>query len=444
LERHVGWKPDALRTTWSVFHYCCRSPSKYTCWQDLSGSYERCCFPALPALIEGNSSTFPLGWAHREISEDLERWSSGFHHSKLSEFYGSLASASIRAERQEKKFGYETFLPGVSSVYRFVVSDGQLHDISRADMLAGKQEEQDLLSIRLLERSLGLRALPEGVDFIYVPDNGPNCVPGLDLCEAIGAYAFQAGSGDFPICQLPVPILAVGRCFSDNALRVPHVAQLTGISLRDLNILAQVDLYPWAFKSPSLFWRGSPPLEYYWQQSPGRTDYERFCSTVRGRLVALSAMFGKEVLDARFIDLGERNAKNPDLRRALEHMSLGNWTEKIEWVSRKYIVHVEGQYGSYSHGLSWKLLSGSLVFYTGTPHQDNWIHNGIEAWRHYVPVSPDLSDLKAKLHWAQANDDEAQHIATRAFEFGLRHLSWENSLAYLAVLLRGYSNLLQQ
>lgn len=61
-----------------------------------------------------------------------------------------------------------------------------------------------------------------------------------------------------------------------------------------------------------------------------------------------------------------------------------------------------------------------LLFHHITPTKD-YIHDRIQPWKHYIPVATDLSDLKSKFDWAEANPLEAKKIADQGTEF-VKHL----------------------
>lgn len=194
-----------------------------------------------------------------------------------------------------------------------------------------------------------------------------------------------------------------------------------------------------------LYWRGAGCLESFADSISPQTisAYERFHRTQRGRLLQLSILLGQNRVDARLSALDELTVFDPNLRRTLHDTYRSNWTESYEWCSRKYVFHTDGQYGGYSYGLGWKLLSGSLLFLVGTPLQESWLQDAIQPWREFVPVKPDFSDIEDKIQWAEENSIEAQRIVARAVKFGLQDLSWEHSLAYFALLLKDYVKILR-
>ena len=63
----------------------------------------------------------------------------------------------------------------------------------------------------------------------------------------------------------------------------------------------------------------------------------------------------------------------------------------------KMITLAEGN--DMSSGLKWALLSGSAILMP-TPSVDSWARESLlEPWVHYIPVTPDFSDLEDKARW---------------------------------------------
>ena len=67
-----------------------------------------------------------------------------------------------------------------------------------------------------------------------------------------------------------------------------------------------------------------------------------------------------------------------------------------------------------------KLAMGGLLFHHLTPTKD-YIHDRMKPWVHYVPVAPDLRDLKEKFQWAEAHQEAAKMIADQGSAL-MRHI----------------------
>jgi hypothetical protein len=76
----------------------------------------------------------------------------------------------------------------------------------------------------------------------------------------------------------------------------------------------------------------------------------------------------------------------------------------------KYQIDLGGGGGTTWTGTLQKLAMPGLLFHHVTPTKD-YIHDHMVPWVHYVPIAPDLSDLKEKYDWAEAHPDAAKMIA---------------------------------
>ena len=54
-----------------------------------------------------------------------------------------------------------------------------------------------------------------------------------------------------------------------------------------------------------------------------------------------------------------------------------------------------------------------MLFHHETPTYD-FMHTWIKPWVHYIPVKGDLSDLKEKFDWAEANEEKTRKISEAA------------------------------
>ena len=64
-------------------------------------------------------------------------------------------------------------------------------------------------------------------------------------------------------------------------------------------------------------------------------------------------------------------------------------------------------------------LCNSLVFHVASDGGDwlEFFYKRLIPWTHYIPVSPDMSDVEQLLEWAQQNDEKAQQIAMQGKQF---------------------------
>lgn len=111
----------------------------------------------------------------------------------------------------------------------------------------------------------------------------------------------------------------------------------------------------------------------------------------------------------------------------------------------KYQIDLGGGGGTTWTGTLQKLAMPGLLFHHCTPTKD-YIHDYIEPWVHYVPIAPDLSDLKEKFDWAEANPKAAKLIADQGTEFvrslgtteGFGSLFQDNFIEPVMAVMEGY------
>ena len=68
----------------------------------------------------------------------------------------------------------------------------------------------------------------------------------------------------------------------------------------------------------------------------------------------------------------------------------------------KYHIDLGGGGGTTWSGTIDKLAMPGLLFHHLTPTKD-YFHDRLIPWKHYVPVSEDLSDLKSKYDWVESH-----------------------------------------
>lgn len=94
----------------------------------------------------------------------------------------------------------------------------------------------------------------------------------------------------------------------------------------------------------------------------------------------------------------------------------GEYMRSSELAAYKYQIDIAGGGGTTWTGTVQKLAMPGLLFHHVTPTKD-YVHDRLVPWRHYVPVSEDLTDLRAKFDWAEGHPREARRIADRGAAF---------------------------
>jgi len=202
----------------------------------------------------------------------------------------------------------------------------------------------------------------------------------------------------FPVLEYPV--IAFGRHINDPFVQlVPDTDFISSKGYERLkNEIDSVDCI-WSLKTPKLFWRGSMHgFPYMAYDSEGIRSQRQL--------------------------LIEWGSRNPEICDACSSHTTG----KDEQLSYKYLVDIDGEVNAWS-GLFWKLYSNSVVFKVSS-HFEQWYYKRLIPWKHFIPVSGDLSDLNEKFEWAVAHDIECERIASegRAFAASLTYNNEVNGI----------------
>lgn len=102
----------------------------------------------------------------------------------------------------------------------------------------------------------------------------------------------------------------------------------------------------------------------------------------------------------------------------------------------KYILYAEGH--TFSPRYTFLLKMGWLILKVESTNRINeaWYTPLLEAWKDYVPVAADLSDLAEKIEWCKNNDAECKIIAENAKKFYDLYLSKDHLLDYMEFVLQ--------
>lgn len=128
---------------------------------------------------------------------------------------------------------------------------------------------------------------------------------------------------------------------------------------------------------------------------------------------------------SRFINGGIKSAT-----KGMEHYkewegidfpATGEYMDLKQHMKYKYHIDLGGGGGTTWTGTVQKLAMPGLLFHHMTPTKD-YIHDYMKPWRHYIPVSSDLGDLKRKFEWAESHPERSHQIAEEGTNL-MRHLS---------------------
>eukprot|EP00301_Raphidiophrys_heterophryoidea_P005293 c12237_g1_i3.p1 GENE.c12237_g1_i3~~c12237_g1_i3.p1 ORF type:complete len:546 (-),score=134.21 c12237_g1_i3:71-1645(-) len=100
------------------------------------------------------------------------------------------------------------------------------------------------------------------------------------------------------------------------------------------------------------------------------------------------------------------------------------------------IIDIDGNAGS--QRFKQLLLSPLVVLKVSSPYPYFWSH-AVKAWKHYVPVCADLSNLAEAIEWVHTHSASASEIAREATLFARQHLSLRGVHKYMEVMLQQYA-----
>lgn len=111
----------------------------------------------------------------------------------------------------------------------------------------------------------------------------------------------------------------------------------------------------------------------------------------------------------------------------------------------RYQIDFGGGGGTTWSGTLSKLSMPGVLFHHETPTMD-WFHKEMVPWKHYLPINWDLTDLRAKYDWAEANLDKISDISREATKLSNYLLSTaymqktyqDLFVDYLAKVVRAY------
>lgn len=223
-----------------------------------------------------------------------------------------------------------------------------------------------------------------------------------------------------------IPILTVSKKKSlNNLILFPDWAAVNGYKPSHDQTVSGSLKYPWAIKKNVIFWRGT---------STGIFNLEKWLSFPRSKLIQLS-LENPSVIDARFVGIHQKEIEKE--AKALGY--LGNWVSMTKHGYYKYLIDVDGNSSTWPR--CYCLLLSNSVMLKQCSENIQWFYIGLESYKHYIPITDDLSDLLPQYNWAVQNDNLCQQIANNGTCFAKQHLSHEAVYLYIYKLLERYSEL---
>ncbi len=224
-----------------------------------------------------------------------------------------------------------------------------------------------------------------------------------------------------------VPLFAFGRHMYDHyTLLMPDPAYIKSqgyeVEIQEQDPVARDN--PWNERLQTIFWRGAASGlgmdNDSWRVSP------RILLTSKAREINNPCL-----VDAKITRLSHLTPERQE-----DITALGLTSDEVpfqEFYRYRYLVDVDG-YCCAWRSLFLKLATGSVVLKVQSPYLQ-WFYPELKPWKHYIPLSPDLSDLEDVYGWLVAHDNEVQEIAQQGNEF-IRSLEYYASIGVMAEMCR--------
>jgi len=158
----------------------------------------------------------------------------------------------------------------------------------------------------------------------------------------------------------------------------------------------------------------------------------------------------KDILDAGITDWNERPKKY--MNQGIDiidpkkfRFGLANKITNKEKSRYKYILNIDGHVSACR--LSYELSMNSVILLVTSDYK-LWFSDKLVAYKHYIPIASNLSDLIDKIKWCIANDSKCEQIAYNARIFYKKYLSKDGIFDYMLEQLtiihsnKNYENLL--
>ena len=298
-----------------------------------------------------------------------------------------------------------------------------------------------------------LKAIPPKAG---LPDNLGTIYPAPRWPEGLLRRVLEHPATDFPpvFCFTALPFVREG------VVLIP--SEILG-SDRLLESITTVNKQraqkPWSSSRATLVWRGSigdpdsiedhiafPYAALNSNNSESRRvlteAVRRACQIeMRGKFVAMGMDF-PELLDCKFSCGRHRTAEGwPKLAELLE--SLGLLVDRMplaDFLNFRFGAILDGWTFARNTVLT---LALDLTPFRAETHLQWWYHEGLQPWKHYVPLKADVSltDVRDKLRWATAEPAAAWHIAQASTAFAMRWFPEEMQMAYVAAALIRYAGI---
>lgn len=198
------------------------------------------------------------------------------------------------------------------------------------------------------------------------------------------------------------------------------------------------DKHDWQEKKEKIFWRGATT------GSKAKYPYNinNIDKLARIKLVLLSKLY-PEYIDAkfnRFPDFSNDEAGN-NLKKILNLLfgKKNDFVKESDHLDYKYLIAIDGNTCPWQR-IPWIMLSNSILIKQETSNVQ-WFYKALEAYKNYVPVKEDLSNIFTQIDWLKKHDQQAKQISLNAQQFIENNLLLEDIDKQMVITLNEYSKI---
>jgi Glycosyl transferase family 90 len=162
----------------------------------------------------------------------------------------------------------------------------------------------------------------------------------------------------------------------------------------------------WEKRKSTVFWRGSATGI---PRSPGTFDVRSEPSKFLPRLELCARL--QRLADCDVGITAPELILDGEVKRFVTEQLTRARVERTDQIRFRYLVEIDGISNAWSAAFT-AMIMGSCILKVASPMQfRQWYYAKRLAWKHYIPIASDLSDLEEKIGWALRHPRQAKRIA---------------------------------
>jgi hypothetical protein len=186
----------------------------------------------------------------------------------------------------------------------------------------------------------------------------------------------------------------------------------------------------WQNKLPLLFWRGSATAGVY--------NLENISQIARLKFIFLSKLH-PQIIDAALVNpIYEDSKSGKKLKQIIEILfgSNSNKVSEVDHLKYKYLVSLDGNSATGTR-VPWIMLSDSVLVKQES-NKIEWFYPALEAYKHYIPIKSNLTNIFKQYDWLANNESEVARIITNAQNFVENNLTAYDIDMQMLIILDKY------